>query len=70
MTTAEPEIPETVKLPLVQEVALEELQERVDDCPPLIDVGLAASEAVGEGCDATEAACRWMPVRAGPTDTR
>ena len=49
LTTAEPEIPETVKLPLVQEVALVDLQESVKDFPVLIDVGLADSEAVGAG---------------------
>ena len=47
LTTVEPEVPEAVKLPPVQEVALVELQVRVDDCPALMEVGLADSEAVG-----------------------
>jgi hypothetical protein len=49
VTTAEPEVPDAVKLPPVQEVALVELQERVDDCPVFTDVGLAESAAVGGG---------------------
>jgi hypothetical protein len=49
VTTAEPEIPDAVKLPPLQDVALVELQERVDDFPAIIDVGLAESEAVGAG---------------------
>jgi hypothetical protein len=53
----------------VQDVALVELQERVDDCPAFTDVGLAESEAVGAG-GATEAASRWMPVAAESTNTR
>jgi hypothetical protein len=59
-------------LPLVQDVALVEPHDSVDDCPAFIDVGLAASEAVGGdgGGGATEAACRWMPVRAVPTNKR
>jgi hypothetical protein len=72
-TTAEPDIPVKAKLPLVQDVALVELHESVDDCPALIEVGLAASEAVGAaggGGDATEAACRWMPLLATPANTR
>ena len=48
-TTAEPEVPDAVKLPLLQDVALVELQERVDDSPAFTDVGLAESEAVGAG---------------------
>jgi hypothetical protein len=49
VTTAEPEVPDAAKLPPVQDVALVELQERVDDLPAFIDVGLAESEAVGAG---------------------
>ena len=49
LTTAEPEVPDAVKLPPVQDVALVELQERVDDLPAFTDVGLAESEAVGAG---------------------
>jgi hypothetical protein len=47
LTTAEPETPDAAKLPPVQDVALVELQERVDDLPAFTDVGLAESEAVG-----------------------
>ena len=49
VTTAEPEVPDAVKLPPVQDVALVEPQERVDDWPAFTDAGLAASEAVGAG---------------------
>jgi hypothetical protein len=49
LTTAEPEIFDAVKLPPLQDVALVDLQERVDDCPVVIDVGLAKSETVGGG---------------------
>jgi hypothetical protein len=49
LTTAEPEIFDAVKLLLLQDVALVELQERVDDCLAVIDVGLAESETVGGG---------------------
>jgi hypothetical protein len=49
LTTAEPEIFDAVKLLPLQDVALVELQERVDDFPAVIDVGLAESEAVGAG---------------------
>jgi hypothetical protein len=52
-TTAEPEILDAVKLLPVQDVALVELHERVEDCPAVIDVGLAKSEAVGGGDAAT-----------------
>lgn len=48
-TTAEPEVPDAAKLPPVQDVALVELHERVDDFPAFADVGLAESEAVGAG---------------------
>jgi hypothetical protein len=41
-----PDTPVAVKLPPVQELALVEVQLRVDDCPEVIDVGLAANEAV------------------------
>jgi hypothetical protein len=44
---AAPDIPVKEKLPLVQDVALVELHESVDDCPAFIDVGLAEREAVG-----------------------
>jgi hypothetical protein len=55
----------------MQDVALVELHESVDDCPAFIDVGVAVSEAVGGGGGgATGAACRWMPARAVPTETR
>ena len=71
VTAAEPDIPVTPKLPPVQDVALVEFQERVDDCPAVIDAGLAESEAVGGGGGgATDAAFRWMPVIALPTATR
>ena len=70
-TTVEPDIPVKAKLPLVQDVALVELHDSVDDCPAFIDVGLDASEAVGgDGGGVTEAGCRWIPVRAVPTNTR
>ena len=49
VTTAEPEIPAALKLPPVHDVALIELQERVDDFPAFIELGLAESEAVGAG---------------------
>ena len=49
VTTAEPEVPDAVKPPPVQDVALVELQESVDDCPAVIEVGLAESDAVGAG---------------------
>jgi len=49
VTTAEPEVPDAAKLPLLQDVALVELHERVDDLPALTEVGLAESEAVGAG---------------------
>jgi hypothetical protein len=68
LTTTDPEMRDAVKLPPVHDVALVELQERVDDCPTFTDVGLAESEAVGAG--GAEAACRWMPVAALPTNTR
>jgi hypothetical protein len=38
-----------VKFVALQDVALVEVQERVDDFPAVIDVGLATSEAVGAG---------------------
>jgi hypothetical protein len=47
--TAVPEIPDAAKLPPVQDVALVELHERVDDHPAFTEVGLAESEAVGAG---------------------
>ena len=49
LTTAEPETPDAAKLPPVQDVALVELQERVDDLPAFTDVGLAESKALGAG---------------------
>jgi hypothetical protein len=49
LITAVPEIPDAVNLPPVQDVALVELHERVDDCPAFTEAGLAASEAVGAG---------------------
>ena len=52
VTTAVPEVPDGVKLPPVQDVALVELQDRVDDCPALMEVGLAESETVGGGDEA------------------
>jgi hypothetical protein len=60
-TTVEPDVPDAVKPPPVQDEALVELHERVDECPAVTDVGLAESEAV-DGEIATEAAFRWMPV--------
>jgi hypothetical protein len=50
---AEPETFDAVKLLPLQEVALVETHERVDDCPVVIDVGLAKSETVGGGGGAT-----------------
>jgi hypothetical protein len=70
VTTAEPAIPAKVKLLLVQEVALVELQESVDDCPAFTDVGLAESETLGGDGGTREVACRWMPVRAVLTNRR
>ena len=73
VTTAEPEVPDAVKPAPVQDVALVELHERFDDCPAVIDEGLAESEAVGAGGGgevATEEACRCMPLLANPADTR
>ena len=49
LTTAEPDVPDAAKLLPVQDVALVELHERVDDFPAFTDVGLAASDAVGAG---------------------
>lgn len=46
---------ETVKLGLLQEVALVELQVSVDDWPDVIDFGLAVSAAVGGGGGAAAA---------------
>jgi hypothetical protein len=51
LTTAEPEVPDAVKLPPLQDVALVELHERIDDFPALIDAGLAESATVGGGGD-------------------
>jgi len=48
-TDVDPEVPEALKPPPVQDVALVELQVSVDDCPDVIEVGLAESEAVGAG---------------------
>lgn len=59
VTTAEPEVPDIVKLTPLQDVALLELQESVDEFPAFTDMGLAESEAVGAGGgSATEAASR------------
>lgn len=46
---AEPDVAEAVKLAPVQDVALVEVHDRVEDWPALIDLGLAASEAVTTG---------------------
>jgi hypothetical protein len=46
LTTAEPEIFGAVKLLPLHDVASVDLQERVDDFPAVIDVGLAESETV------------------------
>ena len=48
MTFADPDMAETVKLGLLQEVALVELQVSVDDWPDAIVVGLAVSATVGD----------------------
>jgi hypothetical protein len=48
-TTTEPEVPDGVKLPPLQDVALVELQESVDDCPAVTDAGLADKDTVGAG---------------------
>jgi hypothetical protein len=53
LTAVEPEIFDAVKLLPLQDVALVELHDRVEDFPALIDIGLAASEAVGGGGAAT-----------------
>jgi hypothetical protein len=45
-TVTDPETPVGAKFVPVQELALVEVQLRVDDCPEVIDVGLAANEAV------------------------
>jgi len=42
-------VPEGLKLVPVHDVALVELQVSVDDCPDVIEVGLAESDAVGAG---------------------
>ena len=42
-------MPEAVKPAPLQEAAFVELQVRVEDCPDEIEVGLAASAAVGVG---------------------
>lgn len=62
--TAEPEVPGAAKPPPVHDLALAELQERVDDCPALTDVGLAESEAVGAGGGGCAPASRCIPVLA------
>jgi len=50
VTLNEPETAPPVEKPVpAQEEALVDDQVRVDDCPPVIEVGLAAREAVGEG---------------------
>jgi hypothetical protein len=46
-TVTDPDTPVAVKLPPVQEVALVELQVKVEDCPNVMLVGLAVKEAVG-----------------------
>lgn len=48
-TTAEPEIPDAMKPLPVQDEALVELHDKVEDWPALIDCGLADSEAVTTG---------------------
>ena len=53
VTIAEPEVPGAVKPLPLHEVALVELHERVDDCPRVIEVGLADSVAVGAGSAVT-----------------
>jgi hypothetical protein len=45
----EPEVLDGLKLPPLQDVALVELQESVEDCPALTDAGLADKDAVGAG---------------------
>jgi hypothetical protein len=47
MTMAEPLVPEAIKFVPEQEVVLVLLQLSVDDCPLVMEVGLAESEAVG-----------------------
>ena len=59
VTTAEPEVPDEVKPLPTQEVAFVELHERVEDCPAVIEMGLAESVAVGAG---PELDSRWIPV--------
>ena len=46
-TVTDPDTPVAVKLPPVQEVALVELQVKVEDCRNVTLVGLAVKEAVG-----------------------
>lgn len=73
MTTAELEVPDAAKPPPVQDVALVELQERVDRCPAFTDVGLADNDAVGAGGGGgggAPAVVRWMPVLACSTNIR
>jgi hypothetical protein len=50
---AEPDVPDAAKLLPLQDVALVELHERVDDFPSFTVVGFAESEAVGGGGAAT-----------------
>jgi hypothetical protein len=47
VTTADPEVPDALKSPPVQDVALVELHKRVEVCPVFIEAGLAESDAVG-----------------------
>lgn len=74
VTTAEPEVPDALKPPPVQVVALVELHDRVDDCPAFTNVGLAESAAAGAGGGggegAEEPASRWIPMLAASTNTR
>lgn len=46
-TVAEPDVADALKLLPVQDVALVEDQVRVEDCPAVIDLGLADRDALG-----------------------
>ena len=48
-TTAEPDVADAVKLPPVQDEALVELHDSVEDCPALMVFGLATREAIVAG---------------------
>jgi hypothetical protein len=53
-TLVEPLVPEAIKPEPKQEVALALDQDRVEDCPEVIEVGEALSVAMGAAGEATE----------------